>query len=64
MKQFKGFEDSIVLRVLKKDEESSFIECTDEDKENNGSHFIIKKATKAMIRFSDCGKQLAIFWEE
>ena len=66
MREFKEFEDSIVLRVLQKDEERSFIKSTDmtDDEENNGSHFIIKKATDAIIRFSDCGKQLAIFWKE
>ena len=57
MDEYEDFEDSIVLRVLEKDKGMSFIKSTD-------SHFIIKKATKAMIRFSDCGKQLAIFWEE
>ena len=71
--KIEGFEDlknSIVLRVLKKDKDRSFIRRSFE-KDENGEidsafkerRYIIKDASNATITFSDDGKKLAIFSE-
>ena len=56
MEKFKKFKDSIIIRVLKRDPNKSFIQ-------SEPKSYVIKKANKVILRFSECGTTLALFIE-
>jgi hypothetical protein len=57
LKQFQEVEGAIVIRILKRDPNKSFIHMANE-------RYIIPNATRVLIDFSEDGKIFAIFIEK